>query len=1055
MDTMQVDSGATVRRAKLPFRLREVTLDQTSDLQAAAREAANAGFDGLLLPCPFATENGLPADMSRADARFGGGPIETIAPLMRRISEATGLALIVDLPIAVVAAGSPLYKRAPERFLAPDPAGLLDPRLPLALDRVRVKLSSEEDIAFYGSTLSSIVGGLAMAGIDGFRLLGLSALTGPTISRLISSIRIQSPGTILIAHTPGMTWDALATIDASLFDYSVASSAWWNRKDSWFYDELDHLRRVAPPLIPASTAPSDGGGRDEDRIARDLGLSASLGAGWIYPAGADLAAVSGRIAALNTVFRRHDAAACMAAPGLAHLNGVHGTVLATLRTDAGDPRAAENAIICLLNTNPRLSAAIDPASFLPALGGLFSVFTGDAGVLTPGRTVTLEAGELALFAARALPAPSRPALTGAEATAFAATHGRLAIEAAAPSVDGGAFPVKRIAGELVPASADIICDGHDKLSARLQWRGPGETEWSETALLPVGNDRWQAAFPLSVVGLHHYRIVAWRDAFATFRDELAKKHAAGVPTSLEIREGTSLVEDTLGSQHLLSGRLSEAPDDDARRAILLDEETASIMRDNDPRPHAVTNEPIPVDAERTGAGYASWYEIFPRSASGDVNRHGTFRDVEAQLPRIRAMGFDVLYFPPVHPIGKTNRKGPNNTLTPGPDDHGSPYAIGSADGGHDALHPKLGTFEGFARLKRVASDHGLELAIDFAIQCSPDHPWLTEHKDWFTWRPDGTIKYAENPPKKYQDIVNVDFYTGGSVPGLWLELANVVLFWCEHGIRLFRVDNPHTKAFPFWQWMIGEVRARYPDAVFLAEAFTRPKVMARLAKIGFSQSYTYFTWRNTKAEIEAYLTELADGPARDYFRPHFFVNTPDINPFFLQNSGRPGFLIRAALAATLSGLWGVYNGFELCEGTPLAPGKEEYLDSEKFQLRAWDWDRPGNIVAEITRLNAVRKANTALQTHLGVTFLMAHNDAILFFEKATPDRSNVVLVAISVDPFNTQQATIELPLWKSGLPDHGGLDLEDQLADNPFRLTGKYQTITLTPDRPYAIWRLA
>ena len=478
------------------------------------------------------------------------------------------------------------------------------------------------------------------------------------------------------------------------------------------------------------------------------------------------------------------------------------------------------------------------------------------------------------------------------------------------------------------------------------------------------------------------------------------------------------------------------------------------MDEADRRPFAATSPAIPVDAERTAAGFAAWYEIFPRSMSDDVTRHGTFRDVERHLPRIKAMGFDVLYFPPVHPIGRINRKGPNNSLTPSDIDPGSPYAIGSPEGGHTALHPELGTFEDFRRLRDAAIEHGLELAIDYAIQCSPDHPWLREHKGWFNWRPDGSIRYAENPPKKYQDIVNVDFYAGEAVPGLWLELANAVLFWCEQGIRLFRVDNPHTKAFPFWEWMIAAIRARYPDAVFLAEAFTRPKIMARLAKIGFSQSYTYFTWRTGKAEIAEYLTELADGPMRDFFRPHFFVNTPDINPFFLQNGGRSAFLIRAALASTLSGLWGVYNGFELCEGTPLGPGKEEYLDSEKFQLRAWDWTRPGNIVAEITRLNAIRRGNPALQTHLGVSFLPAANDAVLFFEKATPDRSNVLLVAISVDPFNIQNAPIELPLHNSGLPDTAGLDLEDVLDDRRFRLTGKYQNVTLTPDRPYAIWRL-
>jgi starch synthase (maltosyl-transferring) len=356
-------------------------------------------------------------------------------------------------------------------------------------------------------------------------------------------------------------------------------------------------------------------------------------------------------------------------------------------------------------------------------------------------------------------------------------------------------------------------------------------------------------------------------------------------------------------------------------------------------------------------------------------------------------------------------------------------------------------------LRAAASAHGLELAIDFAIQCSPDHPWLKQHPGWFDWRPDGSIRYAENPPKKYEDIVNVDFYAADAVPDLWVALCDVVLFWAEQGIRLFRVDNPHTKPLPFWEWMIGEVRGRYPDAIFLAEAFTRPKVMYRLAKIGFSQSYTYFTWRNAKRELQDYLTELGTEGPRDFFRPHFFVNTPDINPVFLQTSGRPGFLIRSALAATLSGLWGVYNGFELCEAAAVS-GREEYLDSEKYQLRAWDWDRPGNIVAEIAVLNRIRRENPALQTHLGVTFLGAFNDTILYYEKATADRSNVVLVAVSLDPLQAQEADFEIPLWSWSLPDSASLEVDDLLTGEAFTWHGKIQHMRLTQERPYAIWRV-
>src|ERR1700731_725915 len=382
----------------------------------------------------------------------------------------------------------------------------------------------------------------------------------------------------------------------------------------------------------------------------------------------------------------------------------------------------------------------------------------------------------------------------------------------------------------------------------------------------------------------------------------------------------------------------------------------------------------------------------PALQSSVPDRHGTFDDVIARLPAIRAMGFDVLYLPPIHPIGKSNRKGRNNSLSAALDDPGSPYAIGAEEGGHDAIHPGLGTFQDFHRLQTAALANGLEVALDFAIQCSPGPPWLKQHPEWFRWGRDGSLRFAENPPKKYEDIVNVEFYADGEVPELWAALRDVVVFWIEHGVKLFRVDNPHTKPLPFWEWLIADIRARYPDTLFLSEAFTRPKMMHRLAKIGFSQSYTYFTWRNSKRELTDYFTELTTQAPKDFFRPHLFVNTPDINPLFLQTSGRPGFLIRAALAATLSGLWGMYSGFELCESTPL-PGREEYLNSEKYEIRVRNHDAPGNITAEITKLNRIRKSHSALQSHLGVKFYSAHHDQILFYGKLSADRAEMILVA--------------------------------------------------------------
>ena len=615
---------------------------------------------------------------------------------------------------------------------------------------------------------------------------------------------------------------------------------------------------------------------------------------------------------------------------------------------------------------------------LSGVQGNFHPFASPVGdLLDPEQIVALDTGGLRVFTATARTEPASVPLTrkGAEA---AASVPRVAIESPSPCVEGGRFPAARWSAarwwsRRTSSPTATTSSARGPLAGARVGRvvhGADAAAWPTTAGPPAFRC---AAWACTVMSIE-----AWKDVYATFVDEITKKYAAGVPIALELQEGAILVRAAAArSKKSLQATLEavvkvlDADGPDARREILLAPATRDAMARADDRPHLAATAEIPVQAERTAAGFASWYEVFPRSLSDDPNRHGTFRDVVRHLPRVEAMGFDVLYFPPFHPIGRTNRKGRNNTLTPAPDDPGSPYAIGSAEGGHDALHPELGSIEDFQHLREAATRHGIELAMDFAIQCAPDHPWLKQHKDWFDWRPDGSIRYAENPPKKYQDIVNVDFYASGAVPGLWVALAEAVLFWAGQGIRLFRVDNPHTKPLPFWEWMITEVQARYPDAVFLAEAFTRPKVMYRLAKSGFGQSYTYFTWRNTKREFQEYLTELTDprpGSPREFFRPHFFVNTPDINPVPLQTAPRQAFLIRCALASTLSGLWGLYNGFELCEATPI-PGREEYLDSEKYQLRAWDWNRPGNIVAEISALNAIRKRNPALQTHLGVTFL--------------------------------------------------------------------------------------
>lgn len=660
------------------------------------------------------------------------------------------------------------------------------------------------------------------------------------------------------------------------------------------------------------------------------------------------------------------------------------------------------------------------------------------------------------------PAESAARLSGALQLDEALAFPRIAIESVEPQLEGGRFAAKAIEGEARTVTAVIFADGHDKLAGQVLWRLVEDPEWQRVPLEFLGNDHWQASFVPPRVGRVVFAVEAWWDLYGSYCYELSKKHGAGVPIKLELQEGELLLRQALEQapaalvdelQALLT-RLEETQSIDERVALLLAPGTVAAVTRVEAHPHRVRSPLYPLDVERKLAEFASWYELFPRSAANDGKRHGTFRDVIARLPDIQAMGFDVLYFPPIHPIGRTHRKGPNNSLKAGPDDPGSPYAIGSAEGGHEAIHPQLGSREDFQALVQAAREHGLEIALDFAIQCSPDHPWLAQHPGWFSWRPDGSIRHAENPPKKYEDIVNVDFYARDAQPDLWLALRDVVKGWVEQGVTLFRVDNPHTKPLPFWEWLIADIRAAHPEVIFLAEAFTRPAVMARLGKVGFTQSYTYFTWRNTKEELAQYFTELNQPPLCDCYRPNFFVNTPDINPFPLHGQGRAAFLIRAALATMGSGLWGMYSGFEICESAPV-PGKEEYLDSEKYQLRQRDYRAPGNIVSEIAQLNRIRRANPALQTHLGLQVYNAWNDNILYFGKRTADRSNFILIAISLDPHNAQEAHFELPLWELGLPEDAATHGEDLMNGHTWTWHGKTQWMRIEPwHQPFGIWRI-
>lgn len=632
------------------------------------------------------------------------------------------------------------------------------------------------------------------------------------------------------------------------------------------------------------------------------------------------------------------------------------------------------------------------------------------------------------------------------------------IEDVQPAVDCGRYAVKREVGDIVAVSADIFREGHDLIAAVVQYRQNGDKEWSESWMRKGDNDRWYGEFTVDVIGPAEFRVFAYPDIFESWRDELTKKVGAGLDVSSELLEGYLIVEETFArassdDRQAMESVLEQARKSDDQRAAadaMLSEHVQRLVRRNANRSHAATQEkPFPIYVDRVRARFAAWYEIFPRSSGTVEGESGTFRDVINQLPRIQRMGFDVLYFTPIHPIGTTKRKGRNNTLIAEQGDPGVPYAIGSSEGGHDGIEPSLGTFEDFDDLVAAASDHGLEIALDLALQASPDHPWVKNHPEWFFIRPDGSIKYAENPPKKYEDIYPLNF-NNPDWKGLWEEIYRVVMVWVRHGVKTFRVDNPHTKPTAFWEWLIAKVHETDPDVIFLSEAFTRPKVMKALAKAGFAQSYTYFTWRNFKHELIEYVTELTQTEMNEFFRGNFFTNTHDILPTILQIGGEPSFKYRVVLAATLSSVYGVYSGYELCENTPV-PGKEEYLNSEKYEYKVWDWDRPGNISEYIGRLNAIRKAHPALQEYDNVRFFEVQNDNLIGYIKSTPDNSDIVLVMCNLNPFEAQEAWFNIPIQDLGIAEDHQYTAVDQLNDKMYSWTGAWQHMRLDPHENPAV----
>lgn len=927
-------------------------------------------------------------------------------------------------------------------------------------------------------------------GVRGFRCDAAYKIS-PAIWRvLIEAAEAVSPGTQFFAETLGCTVEQMRGLRTAGFDYVFNSSKWWDFRSDWLLDQHEIFRTIAPSIsFPES--------HDTDRLAATLGtddperiaayakfhylFAACFSSGVMMPVGYEYGFrkkldvvrtrpedweqpsidISDFIASTNAL---KSAVRVLNEEGPERrLSAPHADTIALLRETED---RSNGCALLLINPDIDRPRSLDPGFLITETGGLYSRFEdvtphSSPIRLEPGIPLTLDGLEMRVFLGDA----NAPVQVKAKRNVVTSTAseppagGRVIIENVWPEIEGGRHPVKRTVGDILEVWADVFCDGHDIINACVRYRAKDEDGWREAPMVHFDNDRWRGHIPLSRNTTYAYTIDAWRDLFASWCRDFVRKRDAGQPVSVEIVEGRRLVEAALAENQSkpLAAILKRldilAVDESAVAETLLSSELHDLMSRAGIRSNLSTyDKELMVTVDRTAARYGAWYELFPRSMSGDPARHGTFDDVIGRLPYVHDMGFDVLYLPPIHPIGRSNRKGKNNSLVAAPGDPGSVYAIGSPEGGHMAIHPELGTIEDFRRLVVAARRYGIEIALDFAIQVSPDHPWIQECPEWFDWRPDGSIKHAENPPKKYEDIVNVHFYRG-AFPGLWHALRDVLLFWVSHGVKIFRVDNPHTKPVPFWEWVIGQVQAQHPDVIFLSEAFTRPKMMRKLAKVGFTQSYTYFTWRNTKAELTEYMTELTQAPSKEYLRPNLFVNTPDINPPFLQTGGPAAFKIRAALAATLSSLWGMYSGFELCEASPIE-GREEYLHSEKYEIKAWDWDRPGNIRDFITRLNRVRRDNPALHDFLNLRFHPAHDDAVVFYSKKTSNLDNIVWVAVNLDPYGVREADIELPLHDLHLDGHASVEVEDLLSGARFQWQGQRQRIRLPPEGPCAVWRI-
>lgn len=1031
-------------------------------------------------------------DYYRLNPRFRGDEPDSDDALLRAFTGAAcehGLRVIMDLVVNHTSRDSELAIRRPEWFTrdargnfvsphATDPANPSQKTVWGDLAELDYRPPQQRQILAYFQQLVRHYIGL---GFGGFRCDAAYKVPAEVWRGLIDNAKEFSPEVLFCAENLGAPKEAVLALAGAGFDYLFNSVKWWDFESPWLLEQYEEFRHIAPSIgFPES--------HDTDRLVNEL-LAAGIAEAQIEP----------RYRQAYAFVAAYSAGVMM--PMGFEYGWSRRLDVVSAGNDAAEPKrfdlsefitevnARKRAFPALNEEGPQrlLTSQDDPVVVLERQteSGGNRVFILVNTHEHEHREVTLEGKRLAVdpLAVRIVAADSTAAERRVVHHSGWRPDARLHIEEVYPELDGGRYPVKRILGELFEVWADLFRDGHDKLRAVLKYRYEGE-EWREAPFVFYDNDRWVGRFRLDAVGLWRYTIEAWTDHFESWRDEVEKKRAAGQNIELELVEGRAIVQAALPQARdadavRLLGFLRSLSGGNINSSVelLFSDELRDLMARCSVRSDAVRyRHELEVVVDRKVARFAAWYEMFPRSQGSVPGVSGTFDDCIARLPEIARLGFDVVYLVPIHPIGRINRKGRNNSTRAEPDDPGSPYAIGSVEGGHRAVNPELGTLDDFRRFVRAAAALGIEVALDFAIQCAPDHPWVREHPEWFRFRPDGTLKYAENPPKKYEDIVNVDF-DNPEREGLWTELRDTVLFWTDQGVRTFRVDNPHTKPLPFWEWLIREVKARCPEAIFLSEAFTRPKMMRALAKAGFTQSYTYFTWRNTKAELMEYLTELTQGPEKEYFRPNFFTNTPDILPIFLQEGGRPGFRIRLVLAATLSGVYGIYNGFELCENTPI-PGqvetinttdpefvelygstrvvrREEYLNSEKYEYKVWDWDRPGNIKADIAALNRFRRNNPAMQEFLNLSFLNCGDPNIIAYAKLTTDRSNAVIIVVNLDPHGAHEDTVELPLTEFGLAADAEFVLEEALSGRAVACRGAHQRFHLDPEaNPALVFRL-